>query len=505
MDYTHMQRLVARIEGSKYRLDRAESYEKGLKEIVRNRHDVILLDYTLGGYTGLELLRKAIKSGCQVPIIMVTGMGDRKMDLEAMKAGAADYLVKGSFDSMLLERAIRYALERNRAEKERVILEEQLRQAQKMETVGTLAGGIAHDFNNILGAMLGNVEMIMSDPAQSEANQRRLERTLKSGKRAAELIRQILTFSRQGGRERQAVKMRLLMRETLKMLRASIPANIEILENTETAGGSILCDPTQIHQVLMNLCTNAFHALKDQGGVLELCLKQMEVDAPFASLHANLVEGSYFRLSVTDTGCGIPPEAREHIFEPFFTTKPVGEGTGLGLSMVHGIVLGHGGEISLYSEPGKGTTFHVYLPVSEKEPETEAPPEEPLQGGNERILFVDDEESILMIAESVLLGLGYEVTLAKDGLKALELFRADPEKFDLAITDQAMPKMTGIQLLKELMKIRPNLPVVSVSGFSENISGENYREHGFKAFLMKPFLMRELNQVIRQALGASDE
>ena len=205
-------------------------------------------------------------------------------------------------------------------------------------------------------------------------------------------------------------------------------------------------------------------------------------------------------MSVSDTGCGITPKVREHILEPFFTTKPVGQGTGLGLSMVHGIVVGHGGEISLYSKPGKGATFHVYLPVSEKETKVEALPEEPLREGNERILLVDDEEQILLMAESILQELGYEVTLAENGLEALEVFRAAPQNFDLVITDQAMPHMTGIELLKELLKIRPDLTVVSSSGFSESISGENYREYGFKGFIMKPYLIRELSQIIRDAL-----
>jgi nitrogen-specific signal transduction histidine kinase/CheY-like chemotaxis protein len=381
-----------------------------------------------------------------------------------------------------------------------VRLEKQLRQAQKMEAIGTLAGGIAHDFNNILTIIIGYAEILLDGVSEENPMRVDLEEVLKAGFRARGLVEQILTFSRQTDQERRPLQIAPIVKEALKLLRASIPKTIEIRENIATESGMILADPTQIHQVLMNLCTNSAHAMREKGGRLEVGLIDVHLDYETAAQYPDLGPGPYLRLTVSDTGHGMERTVRERIFDPFFTTKGPGEGTGLGLAMVYGIVKSHRGEITVYSEPGKGTTFHVFLPKVEVEliPSTE--PLLPLSQGKERILFVDDEEGVVQMGRKMLERLGYEVIISTDGREALEIFRSQPEQIDLVITDQTMPNITGAELAQELMRIRPDIPVILCSGFSELIDQEKAKAMGIREFVMKPIITRDIGETIRRVL-----
>ena len=381
-------------------------------------------------------------------------------------------------------------------------LETQLQQAQKMEAIGTLAGGIAHDFNNILGGIIGYAELAKMKAPEDSNVIAYLDKMIKSSDRAADLIKQILTLSRQHKQKQRPVQVRHIIKETLSLLRATLPTTIEIRQDLAKNAGVVNADPTQMHQVIMNLTTNAGHAMQENGGVLEVTLANVELDDLSAEKHLDLAAGSYLRLTVSDTGHGMTSEIRERIFDPYFTTKDTGEGTGLGLSVAHGIVKTHGGTITVYSEPGKGTTFHVYLPLILEEEREVKESEEPLPTGSERILFIDDEEVLLEIGSQILEQLRYEVVPEKSSVQALELFRAEPDKFDLVITDMTMPHMTGDKLARELMIIRPNIPVILCTGHSRLVSEEKAEEIGIKAFVMKPLVMRNLAETVRKVLDA---
>ena len=390
--------------------------------------------------------------------------------------------------------------ERKEAEEARAKLQAQLQHAQKMEAIGTLAGGIAHDFNNILFAILGYTELTRDDVPEGSLVRANLEEVIKAANRAKDLVKQILIFSRQVEQERKPMLIHLIVKEALKLLRASLPTTIEIRQNIDTKCGFVLADPTQIHQVIMNLCTNAYHAMRESGGVLEVSLDVFDIDAAFAAAHANLEEGAYLRLTVSDTGHGMDGATMERIFDPFFTTKAIGEGAGMGLATVHGIVTSYNGAVTVYSEPGEGTTFHVYLPRVDSTAVPEATATEPVPRGKERILFVDDEEQIVRFGQQMLERLGYHVTARASSVEALEAFGAEPEKFDLVITDQTMPNMTGVVLARELMRIRPDIPVILTTGFSEAVTQEKAKNMGMRECIMKPVLASDLGRAIRRVL-----
>ncbi|MFH1241354.1 MAG: PAS domain S-box protein [Pseudomonadota bacterium] len=379
-------------------------------------------------------------------------------------------------------------------------LQAQLQQAQKMEAIGTLAGGIAHDFNNILAAIIGYTELIGLRIKDEAKVRRYLQELRKAGNRAKDLTGQVLTFSRQSGEEEQPLYVSVILKEGLNLLRASLPSTIEIRQKIQVDSGKILANPTQVHQVLMNLCTNAAYAMREEGGVLEINLERIDVDSPTAALHPDLHPGPYVRLTVSDTGHGIPLENLERIFDPYFTTKEKGEGTGLGLSVVHGIVRSYGGAIEVNSEPGKGSTFQVYFPRIELDVKEIPRTVEPFPTGNERILFVDDEESLVEMGKEMLEHLGYSVVTKTSSIEALELLRKEPDVFDLLITDMTMPGMTGERLAKEVMKIRQDMPVILCSGFSDRIDRDKAKEIGIKRLTMKPLVMRDLAVIIRETL-----
>ena len=384
-------------------------------------------------------------------------------------------------------------------------LEDQLNQTNKMEAIGTLAGGIAHDFNNILGIIMVLSDLSLLETPQGSSLHRHMKEILSAGMRAKNLVQQILTFSRQVDQVCIPMSIIPIVNEVLEFLRSSLPSTIEIRHNIEKDPGLIEGDPTQMHQVVMNLCTNAEHAMRNKGGVLDLELGRVHIDDTMAAMHLNLHPGPYVRLEVKDTGYGIEPATMERVFDPYFTTKSVGEGSGLGLTVVQGIVHKHGGTIAVESETGKGTVFEVFFPVIEGEKKViEEQSEAPLSTGTERILLIDDEEALAEAGKEALEHLGYKVTIRTNSTEALELFKAKPEYFDLVITDMSMPNMTGEQLSQEFMKIRPELPIILCTGFSHTISEKKAYEIGIKAFLMKPLVRKDLSETIRQVLGQTE-
>ncbi len=381
-----------------------------------------------------------------------------------------------------------------------LMLEEQLRQTQKLEAIGTLAGGIAHDFNNILSAVIGFTELSLIEVNEENSAYNSMGEVLKAGYRARDLVKQILTFSRQSEQETGPLKISPIAKEALKLLRASLPTTIEMREDI-MSNSIVIADPTQIHQVIMNLCVNAGHAMQPRGGVLDVSLLDVDLDDASLSSQTGIVPGRYVCMKISDTGCGISSEIQKRIFEPFFTTKEKNVGTGMGLSVVHGIVSSYGGEILVSSEPGKGTVFTIYLPASE---ETEASGvEKPglLRTGTEKILFIDDEQIIVDMTSMMLEKLGYDVIGKSRSVEALEYFKEHSDNIDLVITDMTMPQMTGLVLAREIKKIRPSVPILLCTGFSIEISGDERIDSCIDALVMKPVTRKDLGDAVRTLLG----
>ena len=380
-------------------------------------------------------------------------------------------------------------------------MEKSLQQAQKMEAIGTLAGGIAHDFNNILFPIVGYTEMLIEDIPEDSPYQESLNEIYAGAIRAKDLVKQILTFSRQKSADLILVKIQHIIKEALRLIRSSISAIIEIKEDVQADCGMIKADPTQIHQIIMNLATNAYHAMQETGGELKISLKEIKLDE-HDIITPGMIPGGYACLTIADTGMGMDKALIEKIFDPFFTTKEIGKGTGMGLSVVGGIVKGMNGAVKVYSRPNKGTEFHVYLPIAENPIEKQkVETKEQIQEGTERILLVDDEEYILIMVKQMLERLGYQVTSRISSIETLETFRADPHKFDMVITDMEMPNMSGDNLAVELTRIRPDIPILLCTGFSEIISEEKAASLGIKGFLMKPIVIKDLAQKVNEVLG----
>lgn len=381
-------------------------------------------------------------------------------------------------------------------------LENQVRQSQKMEAIGTLAGGIAHDFNNILMAIIGYTELAKQSAKENVRAQMNLDEVLIAGQRAKELVQQILAFSRQTEQSRQPLDLQLAVKEVCKFLRATFPATIEIRQSFSGAASIISGDPIQMHQVLMNLCANAEYAMRGSGDLLELKLEQVTGEPDGIGTHPDLKGGAYVRLTVRDTGSGMTPDVAQRIFDPFFTTKRVGEGTGMGLAVVHGIVISHGGVIKVESEPGQGTIFSIYFPKMEAAsyPEEDNPLQQEVFMGREHILFVEDEEPLARLGEEAMKGLGYKVMVRTSSVEALEAFRADPFRFDVVVTDQTMPNITGEVLARELLEIRPDVPIILCTGFSHSMTSEKAKAMGIRAFLLKPLLIKDLARTLREVL-----
>jgi signal transduction histidine kinase/ActR/RegA family two-component response regulator len=444
-------------------------------------------------------------------VIGILGVGSRpQRDFEEQAPfleALTNEIAIGLKNAMLYEEAQTDAIELQTrltqiqmAEREKQDLTKQLYQAQKMEAIGTLAGGIAHDFNNILAPIIIGAELALTTtPVDNQAHPM-LQKVLSAGIRAKDLVQQILTFSRQSDVETSPLRLQPIIKETIKLARASLPATIEIRQDIRAENDLVLANPTQMHQVMMNLIANAGHAMRPKGGILEMTLNNMHLDDAAVAGLPEITAGHYVLLTVRDTGHGMERRTMEQIFNPFFTTKERGEGTGLGLSIVHGIVRGYGGAITVESQPGVGTTFTLYLPVTKTEVVEKTKAADPLPQGTESIMLVDDEPVIAEVYSQMLEQLGYKLDARTDPRDALAAFRSDPKAYDLVITDMTMPRMTGDKLAAELLRIRPDIPVILCTGFSEQITEQKALDMGIRDFIMKPIVTSNIAQKIRKAL-----
>lgn len=454
----------------------------------------LFIAWSLGGRSVARLIEK---------ISLVTkkfSQGEKNVNSNIDYSDGEIGALAQSFDSMV--KTIR------QREEEKHILETQLQQAYKMEAIGTLAGGIAHDFNNILTAIIGYSELALLDLPQSLPARTHIDEVLKASNRAKDLVQHILSFSRKEATTPIPVKINIIATEAMKLLRATIPTTIEIQENIDSNCGYISGNPTQVHQVIVNLCTNASQAMEEKGGVLTITVSTTELAEDFflnRPERSGMNAGTYIKITVCDTGPGIDPHIIGRIFDPYFTTKDTGKGSGMGLSVSLGIVKNFGGTIEVESKIGHGTSFHVYFPKVDQEemPETKELVIENLEArGSESILIVDDEKSIVTMNEQLLKRLGYKVTTTIQSTEALDLFRAQPSSFDLVITDQTMPVMTGEQLAHELLAIRPDIPIILCTGYSSTVNEDKAREIGISEFVMKPIQHDVFASTIRRVLDA---
>lgn len=379
-------------------------------------------------------------------------------------------------------------------------LEQALRQAQKMEAIGTLAGGIAHDFNNILSVITGYAQMLLSASAEGSREETGMVEILRAGRRARDLVRQILTFSRQTEQERKPVHIAPVIKETLRFLKSSLSSSIVMEQQIESEADVVMADPTQIHQIIMNLCTNAAHAMKERGGILRVTLAPVELGEHDCIELPELKPGPFVRLSVSDTGQGMRQDVIERIFDPYFTTKPQGEGTGLGLSVVHGIVKQHSGAIRVASTVGAGTCFDLWFPRVTATADIPMDERRPVQGGSGRILFVDDDPAVVKMGHEMLERLGYSVVGLTGSQAALEVFSAAPDRYDLLITDKTMPGMNGFDLAAAIRYKRPDLPVIMITGFSDAEDPDHAHRLGIQEFVMKPLVLHEIAEIIGRLL-----
>ncbi len=433
--------------------------------------------------------------------------------LDHVRSGDFSYRIKAVEDieqtglivegfNLMVEALAEQERVRKEAKKENKKLENRLQHFQRMEAIGTLAGGIAHDFNNILFPILGYTELLLSELPKDSREHKMVGRIYGAAGRARDLTRQILTFSRQTKLENKVIQFQSIAKEVLKLLRASIPTSIEILNNIREDCPPVFGDPTTLHQIIMNLCTNAYHAVEEANGRFEVCMEPFTVGENEMPGLESLAPGTYIRLTVSDNGHGMDEETIMQIFDPYFTTKEEGKGTGLGLSVTYGIVRKLKGEIKVYSEPGKGSAFHVYLPAADT-PATEKLEQGPEpRGGSERIMLVDDEKSITVMIRQFLEKYGYRIKPFTDSRKALEFFSTSPSGIDLVITDMSMPGMTGDILAAKIKEIRPELPVILITGFSEKISDTTYGTTAIDRFFMKPVAIGDLSRAIRSLLEA---
>ena len=613
--YILVRRFLAQDGTSKYSLEWNSSYEACLRTLQEGHFDVCLLDDLLGGKRGSGLLREVMAKGCRCPVIFMAGQGDSEAEVEAMRAGVADYLLKDQMNASLLDRSIRYTLERKRAEEARKLLaaaidrenegvvitdrqfaiqyanpgfgkisgyspvevvgrdlwmlmnpgreeafptppgearaaegvwaaccsmkrkdgntvqvksqmspvknasgdtthyvahchditgevkiEGQILHSQKAEALGTLAGGIAHEFNNLLSTIIINTEMTLLELEKKGTVQPPLSLVLQAANRGRDLVKRIIAFSRQTEQAPKPMKVSPVIKEALKFLRSTLPKDIEIREEIDAQSDVIFGDPSQILQILINLGNNAAYAMREEGGVLEVKLSALTVEPAMAAGYPELEPGPYLRLTVRDTGEGMPPAVMERIFDSFFTTKKAGDGMGLGLSVVQGIVKSYGGAVMVYSEVGQGSTFQVFFPRIESGPKEEKVSPRTLPPGEKGILLVEDEELQLLSYQDMLERMGYRVTARASSQEALSAFEADPNGVDLVITDHSMPKMTGLKLAEAILGIRPDIPIILCTGFSETVSAEEAKLMGVREFLMKLFSIGEIVEVIRRTL-----
>jgi DNA-binding response OmpR family regulator len=501
--------IEAVLNTGNYHVQSTNSARQALTLIHAESPDLVILDLMMPVMTGFEILDAVDRERCDAAFIIVTGENSLDSAVKAIRKGASDYLRKPFEPDELIIR-VDNVLKQQQMQREHMCveaekrqLENQLRQSQKMEAIGTLAGGIAHDFNNVLSIILGNTELALADVSKEHSAHQNLERILTASLRAREMIQQLLSFSRKEESGRKPLVLNRVITESIKLMRASLPTNISIELDICDAECTTVADATQIHQIMLNLCTNAAHAMTPDGGCLTIQLEPAAVADTSASDTQSVAPGNYARLIVADTGHGIDKAIIDRIFDPYFTTKETGKGTGMGLSVVHGIVKSSGGAINVFSSPGRYTAFHLYLPVVDTMIDSE-PADlngQHLPGGHEHILIVDDEEMLVDMMRQVLEQLGYTVTAHTASEAALKAIQACPQAYDLLITDMTMPGMTGIELTQAVKAVRDNLPVILCTGFNEQVSEHNTQSLGIQALIMKPVGMQHLAESIRNVLA----
>ena len=498
------QSLEAVLGQREYSIETTNSSTNALNKLKEGDYDLAMLDVMMPEMGGFQIMDSLDRENMETMFIIMTGEASMESAIEAVRKGANDYIRKPfepdelfiRVDNILKQKQLKD--ERKQSEIEKKNLENQLRQSQKMEAIGTLAGGIAHDFNNMLGIIIGNAELALDATPESNPVHQNIKRILTASTRAEDMINRLLSFSRKSEAEKKPIILNSVIQEALKLIRSSIPANIEIKENIPDDFFTIFGDPTQINQIILNLCTNAAHAMQQSGGTLYVSLEKHLIAHQKPSAFCELPPGDYCLLTVEDTGHGINNDIIDRIFDPYFTTKGLGKGTGMGLAVVHGIVKKHKGDIKVNSKPGKGTKFFIYLPeIEEAVFDTIEKEDSGLPMGMERILLVDDEEMIVDIMQEMLEQLGYNVTAAKDSKKALDSFHLDPMKYDLLITDMSMPNLTGDCLAKKIKDIRTDIPIIICTGYNEKINDEEAMAIGVQELIMKPVSMNKLARTIR--------
>lgn len=493
------------------------SGSEAITALENGQFDLVITDLMMPGIDGLGVLKAAKAVAPLTNVIILTGYGDMESAIDALRLGADDFVRKPCEVEELVFR-IQHCLEKRNlllerarsvkalqcADEEKKTLQAQLIHAQKMEAIGTLAGGIAHDFNNLLSLILGYAEMArFASPPESMVAQK-LDKVLEAGHRSVALVQQILAFSRRMDTERMPLNPVHIVKEAIKLLRPSLPSTIAIKQQIDTADRQILADPTQVHQILMNLCTNAFHAMEQTGGTLEITLKDCELSQNDLQQYPEVHPGRFVVLSISDTGTGIDPEIWDRIFDPYFTTKEVGKGTGMGLAIVHGIITSYGGFIT-NENLENGTVFHVYFPAIEQELVPEVRPVETAPSGTGHILLIDDEEALVELCKAMLEQLGYEVTVRTNSLEALAIFLDQSNRFDAVITDQTMPGMTGINLAKRMLEIRPDIPIILCTGYSTLVSEEQAKAVGIREFASKPLTKTKIATLLKKVLDRDSD
>jgi len=521
-----------------YEILTASSGEEGLAVLRKNRSvPLVISDYRMPGMNGVEFLEQVYRERPDTVRIILSLYADLDSVLGAINRGHIYKFISKPWDNADLKITVANGVklynlnirnkeltaslklkneELNRlndhleelvAERTRdlAVVQEKLMQSEKLAAIGTLAGGIAHDFNNMLGAIMGYAEMATMDP-DDETQKHHLKQVLIAADRAKNLIRHILTFSRQTKHEKRPVDMKMIVKESMTFIQATLPAAVQTRCLIADDHYTINADVTQIHQIVLNLLTNAAQAMGERGGLLDVALSRITVEESDSPGYPKLPPGCYARLTVTDTGMGIDPAIKSRIFDPFFTTKDVGEGTGLGLSVVYGIVADHGGTVNVYSEPGKGATFEVCLPCADIPAViSESPEDRPLTGGRERILFVDDDGTLCTMVGLMLKSLGYTVTVTSSSTEALVAFEGSPASFDLVITDMVMPRTSGLELASRVRRSRPGMPIILCTGYNNDMDGDRIKHAGIAAFIEKPYSRETLGRLIRNVLDRDDK
>lgn len=469
--------------------------------------DCAILDVMMPEMSGFELMDSLDKENMDTLFIIMTGDNSIESAIEAVRKGASDYIRK-PFEPdellMRLENVLKQKRandERKKIEDEKRQLESQLIQSQKMEAIGTLSGGIAHDFNNTLGIIIGNTELAFEAIEQGESVAKYLNNILTASTRAEEMVNRLLKFGRIADSKKKAIDLSSAITESITLLRSSLPTNIKILKNIPDEKFTILGDSTQINQIMINLFTNAAHAIHDADGEIYVKVEKTDLDKKAALSYGDLTPGSYVKLTIADTGDGIDPEIIDRVFDPYFTTKEIGKGTGMGLAVVHGIVSNHMGHISVRSIPGKGTEFIIYLPIVDAVATEIIPEDNTVFKGKGRILFVDDESMIVDTMKTMMELLGYRVTAFVNSNEALKKFRDNPESYDLVLTDMSMPNMTGAILAEKIKKIRKGIPIIMCTGYNEYIDEDKARRIGIADIITKPVRTAKLAQTIRKVFN----